>query len=225
MQKETTLTQLVQKIEVFFRVCSNCGHKADNNSTLCIYCNRVLNRYAKNSWVSGYKHSTLALWEWGEKDEAFVRTAVSALKGGGPISIYDELANKLINLRLTLDVKSKFEVPYFVPAPGKNTQKRDHAEMLAHACARLFHEKSHQLLKRVGRKDQKKKTRVERYNSEEVSIFIEDKFWQRGLGMSRKFVFVDDVITSGSTAEQAYKALNSPRNFEVWTLFHRPRLL
>jgi len=37
-------------------------------------------------------------------------------------------------------------------------------------------------------------------------------------------VFVDDVITTGSTAMAAYIALGDPENFEVWTLAHRPKL-
>jgi predicted amidophosphoribosyltransferase len=38
------------------------------------------------------------------------------------------------------------------------------------------------------------------------------------------FAFVDDVITSGSTAMAAYLALGDPDYFEAWTLVCRPKL-
>jgi predicted amidophosphoribosyltransferase len=40
----------------------------------------------------------------------------------------------------------------------------------------------------------------------------------------RTYVFVDDVITTGSTAMAAYLALGAPREFEVWTVAARPKL-
>lgn len=39
-----------------------------------------------------------------------------------------------------------------------------------------------------------------------------------------RIVFVDDLITSGATALAAYRALNSPVDFEVWTIARRPKL-
>ena len=38
------------------------------------------------------------------------------------------------------------------------------------------------------------------------------------------FIFVDDVVTTGSTAQAAWHALGSPKGFEVWCLAYQPRL-
>lgn len=45
-----------------------------------------------------------------------------------------------------------------------------------------------------------------------------------GCRAQKTVVFVDDVITTGSTAMAAYMALGDPENFEVWTLASRPKL-
>ncbi|MFN8791796.1 MAG: hypothetical protein ACK5Y2_10125 [Bdellovibrionales bacterium] len=37
----------------------------------------------------------------------------------------------------------------------------------------------------------------------------------------RQLIFVDDVVTSGSTALAAYRALKEPKDFQVWSLVWR----
>ncbi len=39
-----------------------------------------------------------------------------------------------------------------------------------------------------------------------------------------RVVFADDVLTTGSTARAAFKALGKPSGFEVWAIVWRPKL-
>jgi predicted amidophosphoribosyltransferase len=43
-------------------------------------------------------------------------------------------------------------------------------------------------------------------------------------GERNPWVFVDDVFTTGATALAAWKALDRPEDFQVWTLIYRQSL-
>lgn len=53
-------------------------------------------------------------------------------------------------------------------------------------------------------------------------------YLRQGLGGAKddlRVHFVDDVLTTGSTALAAWQALGHPRHFTVWSLIYRSRLL
>ncbi|MGE5085573.1 MAG: ComF family protein, partial [Bacillota bacterium] len=105
-----------------------------------------------------------------------------------------------------------------VPAPS-STGKRDHAFFWAKA---LSHEVGGDLfpcLKKAQSRKQRGSSLSERLtlqfdldeNNSDLPIDWPEVLW----------VFADDIVTTGSTALAAYKALGSPPHFEVWTLAKR----
>jgi predicted amidophosphoribosyltransferase len=50
------------------------------------------------------------------------------------------------------------------------------------------------------------------------------KFLGDSIDKSKHYIFVDDIVTTGSTANAAWFALDMPDLFEIWSLAYRPRL-
>jgi predicted amidophosphoribosyltransferase len=69
----------------------------------------------------------------------------------------------------------------------------------------------------VGRVAQKLKKRKERKQKEFV-------FLGYSVDKTKNFVFVDDVVATGSTAKAVWLALGKPSLFHIWSLTYRPRL-
>lgn len=210
------------------RVCVNCGEflflsrQQDMfGQILCDICTERLSKCQVKTWVPGYPHKTLSLYSWDKEHEKLVRQVAMGLKGGGPTEFYFQFAQELLLRRMAMKM---FNVPIlFVPAPGKRMSLPDHAESLALQLAKISGGQYWPGLLRIERGQQKRKAEKERKGVLNVAKAPQ---WQnvpfdRALS---KVVFVDDIITSGSTAQSAYIGLDKPEDFEVWTIFHRPRL-
>jgi predicted amidophosphoribosyltransferase len=69
---------------------------------------------------------------------------------------------------------------------------------------------------------------LDRASRQQVTMELADGVSSRRLKqLSRKgwkFVFADDVFTTGATARAAWKALGEPKPFQIWTLSYRASL-
>lgn len=140
-----------------------------------------------------------------------------SLKGGhAPFCAYDFLAEKLFEQRLFC--RPLLEKICLVTPPSRNG-KKDHAFLLAERLSnkmqvpmgpKLIHVRSD-----LGRHQRQKNKRERR---EIVFEVCKDSRVMQG---AENYFFVDDVITTGGTALAAWRALGSPKNFEILTLARR----
>lgn len=204
-----------------FRMCLLCHRNASSSRLLCPTCQIKVDRHRRKNWVR-FENGvpTLALYNWRESSYSAMQRMAQALKGGGTSKIFETLAVDILNLREQVyPPLHRNQNLVFVPAPGLSKNYRDHAEELAAHLAALSGGQFVRNLSRASSTQQKRKSLMARAAGRRF------KLQSQVIDSEVKIVFVDDILTSGSTARSAYKALNKPKDFEIWTLFYRPLLL
>jgi len=204
------------------RLCPACLRKSERHRVLCYRCANYAVQFQYRQWARWQEGvPILSLYEWDERAHGLFQTYANHLKGGGTPNIYQSLAADILILRAQ---QKKFAdrtttLPWvIVPAPAAQESLRDHAGELAFQIAQLSDAEYLPCLKRLGQKSQKQKSLKERWMGSPMQL-------KGDLPRSdRQYIWVDDVITTGSTASNAYKLLGRPPFFEIWTLFNRPRL-
>lgn len=165
--------------------------------------------------VEGIPVYSLFRWKSGES-LGVIPELLYLLKGGGQ----QTLVRHLVHLFLVKNQLSHKGPRIFVPAPAKVFSDRDHALALAEEFQRgqpqsliftpLVRRQGEQKTKDLAERKRSKmdftKNRIRRYRS----------FRDRG-----QVIFVDDVVTSGSTLLTAWKTLGKPKDFQCWCLVDR----
>jgi hypothetical protein len=95
--------------------------------------------------------------------------------------------------------------------PSKEVE--DHAFQLAHQLSLSQGLTPYPLIKTT----RKKQSLLRKGERGRVHYFSVRKEWREAL-------FVDDIVTTGSTARACYKALGQPKKMTVWSLFYRKYL-
>lgn len=127
-----------------------------------------------------------------------------------------------------------------VPAPAKQDQAEDHAWVLAHQLAELMPGCQVRTDLLVRSKDELCAQKAEDPHPEEGTAFFQDQKKKsrsarekRGFQLTsagREFLrndpykpiyFVDDILTTGSTAKAAWKALKKPSYFQCLVVSYR----
>jgi predicted amidophosphoribosyltransferase len=231
----------IQKWLRLLRVCVDCGellapilkdHFRIHDQKLrlvCDHCEYKMKAQLLKHEIREYEWPVFSLFEWAGDHETLIGRIVKALKGGGAAhDLYSELALELCSVRMNslraIDLQ-KFVV---VPAPPRRLNDRDHAYRLAQSVAMNLKLNLRTALVRQSGRQQKSKNMSERkkiFESEQSLIQVTDDFNATIKDEFQSVIFVDDIITSGATAEAAYRALNRPKHFEVWTLAYRPKFI
>ena len=183
-----------------------------------------------------YPFPVRSVLSWTESSQAWVRPLIHAFKDGWQVRAAEIFSELLISRPCSFD--SKVEQICFV-FPTSRTGRFDHAAVLVAALGKFFPTAQVYELHYLDNEDsisQKQKTSTERANRRfktpvQLNLIsldpiepIRAKESPQQVQSEYRYIFVDDVVTSGSTAMAAYMALGDPDHFEVWALACRPKL-
>lgn len=193
------------------RACANCGSLWGSIGVLCKFCWKAL-LSQMNLQVLPLPHfNVYFLLLWTESNAKVVGKLIYSLKGGGLQEGFQQLAEVFVYLARWQSQS------VLVPAPAKVPFASDHAFRWAQCLSAEAAFPVKNILFRQSTQIQKESSKKERANVKIGSI--------GGSGCAKSnIIFVDDVLTTGSTAQAAYEVLGKPENFAVWCLAYRPLL-
>lgn len=204
--------------------CLLCGSLIVEKSSCCKICEDKLLRY-KNSGRSANQFSlglkTLSLFDWSPGTSDTLSKYIHLLKAGKNKNAWAWSTREFLKLNYE-EVFSKTPTKkILIPAPPRSNQQNDHAYCFAklledNRCGRLLQAFAPREPSTWARA-QKHLSRYARVHRQyQHDVILSPDHWQ-----DQSIVFVDDVVTTGSTAKSAYLALGCPRDFEIWCLAKR----
>jgi predicted amidophosphoribosyltransferase len=207
------------QIAKWFRSCAVCASFLPPIDIICDGCKRKLFAMAEVTVTPKSKQAlpfeVRSVLEWNHENDFLVRPLLHAMKGGPSAEFVRALS-------LVLIADRRIRNPVFIPAPSS---KKDHAYLLAKIVSGFYGGNMLQPLEPTGdlrrQRDKSKEdreTRQFRIKADMVNLIDELK------DQGKRFVFIDDVITTGATVRAAFEALGRPKKFEAWSLARRPRL-
>lgn len=206
------------------RGCLYCGSLDRGPDGLCLVCSEDLSSWHQPQ--GGLFHQEVhklkveALYEWIPGQQEVLSKLVRALKGNRSEKQWHHYAEEFLRRRWIERATKKAYL--LVPAPSRDG-KNDHAQhfvnglVAAHAGLELYN----CLSRDCGAGSQKKRKRSERQRTtmEWAENITQADFNAKAAG--KHIIFVDDVVTTGSTARAAWRTLGKPRDFAVWALAQR----
>lgn len=207
--------RVVEETWSYLRACPHCHNWREKKDLFCASCWGQLLKKVYWEKAIEYEIETKTLFTWREDDE-LVGRLIYCLKGGG----LEAACTRLVEWILMYVEKKELEGAVFVPAPPRANGQVDHAALLAKCFSKITGRPHLSSLERVNIKRQKQLNRSERQKNTLRLSGIES----REINSKQSIIFIDDVVTTGATAQAAYLALGKPKNFRVWALAHRPRL-
>ncbi len=214
--------QIMQFIRVHLSCCLHCGSFRIENGLLCRSCSEALDYYAAQPRVRNNGVKLWSLYEWPPGQSDMLSRLILNLKGQGNDIAWNYYARNLVKKRWGSDFADVIRPIRVVPAPARNELNRDHAAQWAKCLAREMSAELTPCLKRTSQKHQRELDRGERGL---VTLELIENSTGLLEGYSKYlWIFADDVLTTGSTAQAAYEALGRPPHFEIWTLARRGSL-
>lgn len=203
----------------YLRSCLSCGRTFFKVDLYCETCWReVFLEIDPREYSEGlpFKVKTLFFWQ-----DSSVRIPQLLRDLKGPLTA---LAMKRIAFEMAKSRRFLLEKPYkeymMFPCPSRRPYMKDHSFGLALALSELFSAKLRPdlLLSKSGFASgpQKRLNRFSRLSRDRIECIGE-------LPSEASVIFIDDLVTTGSTAIAAYKALGCPTDFEVWAIACRKR--
>jgi len=198
--------------------CLHCGSFLKTEGLLCNPCRDLVSSYL-SSTLEGSQFLTFqiyAAFRWRPGASDLLSRQLVHLKGARAFRDWNYWAERFVQRRQCL---SSLNRPIrIVPAPS-STGNKDHAFFWAQALSQQVGGELFPCLKKAQSHKQRWSSLSDRLglqfdldeNNSELPIDWSEVLW----------VFADDIVTTGSTALAAYKALGSPPHFEVWTLAKR----
>lgn len=211
MQKITH--QLKNRLS-FLSACSVCG-ALSLGEFLCEFCLKRWRQETKQQMRfegKGIKHYYFKTWH--EIKGSDTKKIIESQKQG--CRSPHQYLNLLLPSVLSLSEKLKDLDAIIVPCPSKVAGQEDHAFRIAQVLSQILNYKMENcLIQPKSDLSQKEKTKEDRENRR---YFLSYK------PMEKQIIFVDDVLTTGSSFRAAQRALGPDKNYTVFTIFYRPLL-
>lgn len=217
------MNTLKQLNSIYANVCLGCGSFFTiKHALVCKRCLEIVNqdislslihRNIEGSSIKGY-----SLWKWSPQTNDTLSTLLLAIKGGELQKTFDYYALLFVQRAFSLGLEVQAET-ILVPIPGSEL-KRDHALVFAHSLGQILNLPVVNCLQKSNHIHQRNLRKIERRHT---SIQINNTIWQTKFE-NKNLVFVDDIVTTGSTVISASRAINRKKSVEVWSLAERASL-
>lgn len=197
----------------FSSCCLSCHQLNIKNRILCDFCWNVIAPYCgqHQQIIEHIRFHSYINWQ-AEKSDLISKLALSLKENQNHRQWYF-LAYNILKHNPQINITNR---TCFVPAPARKQKFKDHAFLLCQTLSEISHRPMQQLLIRDEQKDEQK-TRSLSERKKIKHLLIEN------ITNKNDVIFVDDVVTTGSTALAAYQALEKPENYQVISLIHRTR--
>lgn len=197
--------------------CPICGGFLSLTNTICQNCNnKFFDTIDAKSAETKLPFPVYSLWTWGKLDYN-ISFLLYSLKGGGDSCLYQQIAKECMFHFFFVNKDA-----IYIPAASR-TLDLDHSGCFAKALSKNSLGQLLNILIRGNKQKQKRLSKIERTKK---NIFLSKDFDKNSLPdlKNKNIIFVDDVLTTGSTAMASYKALGCPKNFKVLVLAYRPKI-
>ena len=202
--------------------CLVCGSLQPANGGLCQWCLVMLNQQIPPYHGAISDTQVKALYEWNPQQSDALSHLMHSLKGHQQIKMKFWAQQWIHQWKKTLDENTEM---LLVPAP-RQSESPDHAAIFARHLSDILGIPLLDVLRLSKPRDQKNKkakSSREDWSKDNVIVSINDSWTQHILDEldDYRVVFIDDVITTGSTAQRSFEALNYFGKKEVWTIARR----
>lgn len=200
------------------RSCNICHLNSPPINWLCPHCWGKLQSFylLPQDMVRKQEDLThIRLFDWNKENDFFIRIFLNSLKGGGPSFIFNQVILDFLHRILQAIPFSQNAI--LIPAPSHSqTDSRDHAFCLASSFSFFSGVPVKNLLTRPFQFDKKQKRKI-KWERKTARFCIKENF----IGDEKMIIFIDDILTTGATAQAAWKALGEPEKFIIFTLTWR----
>ena len=204
--------------------CLHCGSFFVQEHLFCKECfsEKVITEFNLQDHIiqENLRHYFLIKWVPGQSD--LLSRLIYQLKNNKSPIAWQYYAQQFI-----LALAGEFPSDFFdaiVPLPG-STPSSSHSVLFAEALANYLRcPVLNCLQKSTGQLAQKTQTAKQRRELADTILLREkDEFFTQQMFKSMRILYVDDILTTGATFIQSYRALQSRSDSCIFTLFHRTR--
>jgi predicted amidophosphoribosyltransferase len=209
--------------------CANCGSFQVENQRHCGPCLSRLKKMMtpKSREIktpNAYKIKVRSLFDWNPWESDLLSGFVADLKGTKGTDMWTYWSQQFVWHQDLLGAEKNY---LLCPCWGRSSRP-DHATLFARGLSQFLYSEIHSVFidshlapgqtKRLSHQERKKRA----INHEIFSQL--ERPWRPQKSKGDRVIFVDDIVTTGATAEVAFKVLGCPEDFEVWSLFYRTPL-